>query len=190
MIYLANEGFRFQDPLVDGEYRRLQILTRERRVVPADQCDPEDPSRIFKDPRIKAESKQWVREYVWVLLCVARGCDIAQDDLLFPAPTYSKESVAELIEAAGPAPTWTPRLKLPSEFDTRLCAQWLLLLNNAPGLALRQPRRQVFGLAHPPHGLQRRFAKRGGRVSARQQRRGSSHACACASSSSRAPSSS
>ena len=46
-----------------------------------------------------------MHEYVWVLLCVARGCDIALDDLPFPAPTYSKECVAELIEAAGPATT-------------------------------------------------------------------------------------
>ena len=105
LIYLANEGFRFQDPVVDGEDRRLQILTCKRRIVPADQFDPDDESHILKDPRIKAESKQWMHEYVWVLLCVARGCDIAQDDLPFPAPTYSQESVAELIEAAGPATT-------------------------------------------------------------------------------------
>ena len=105
LIYLANEGFRFQDPVVDGEDRRLQILTCKRRIVPADQFDPEDESHILKNPRIKAESKAWLHEYVWVLLCVARGCDIAQDDLPFPAPTYSKESVAELIEAAGPATT-------------------------------------------------------------------------------------
>ena len=105
VIYLANEGFRFQDPVVDGEDRRLQILTCKRRIVPADQYDPDDPSHILKDPRIKAESVQWMHEYVWVLLCVARGCDIAQDDLPFPSPTYSKESVAELIEAAGPATT-------------------------------------------------------------------------------------
>ena len=44
VIYLANEGFRFQDPVVDGEDRRLQILTCKRRIVPADQYDPEDPS--------------------------------------------------------------------------------------------------------------------------------------------------
>lgn len=105
LIYLANEGFRFQDPVVDGEDRRLQILTCKRRIVPADQFDPNDESHILKDPRIKAESKQWMHEYVWVLLCVARGCDIAQDDLPFPAPTHSKEAVAELIEAAGPATT-------------------------------------------------------------------------------------
>ncbi len=105
LIYLANEGFRFQDPVVDGEDRRLQILTCKRRIVPADQFDPDDETHILKDPRIKAASKQWMHEYVWVLLCVARGCDIAQDDLPFPDPTYSKESVAELIEAAGPATT-------------------------------------------------------------------------------------
>ncbi len=46
-----------------------------------------------------------MHEYVWVLICVARGCDIAQDDLPFPAPEYSKERVTELIEAAGPAQT-------------------------------------------------------------------------------------
>ena len=64
MIYLANEGFRFQDPLVDGEYRRLQILTRERRVVPADQCDPEDPSRIFKD-RGERNVANFTFRYLW-----------------------------------------------------------------------------------------------------------------------------
>ena len=58
LIYLANEGFRFQDPVVDGEDRRLQILTCKRRIVPADQFDPDDESHILKDPRIKAESKQ------------------------------------------------------------------------------------------------------------------------------------
>ena len=46
-----------------------------------------------------------MHEYLWVLLCVARGCDIAQDDLPFPAPTQSRECVAELIEAAGPTTT-------------------------------------------------------------------------------------
>ena len=105
LIYLANEGFRFQDPVVDGEDRRLQILTCKRRIVPADQFDPDDESHILKDPRIKAESKNWMHEYVWVLLCVARGCDIAQDDLPFPAPTDSRQRVEELIENAGPATT-------------------------------------------------------------------------------------
>lgn len=105
LIYLANEGFRFQDPVVDGEDRRLQIVTCKRRIVPADQFDPEDETHILKDPSIKAASKQWMHEYVWVLLCVARGCDIAQDDLPFPAPSSSKESVAELIETAGPMAT-------------------------------------------------------------------------------------
>ena len=46
-----------------------------------------------------------MHEYVWVLLCVARGCDIAQDDLPFPAPMDSRERVEELIENAGPATT-------------------------------------------------------------------------------------
>ena len=73
--------------------------------MPADQFDPEDETHILKNPRIKSESKKWMHEYVWVLLCVARGCDIAQDDLPFPAPEYSKERVEELIEAAGPAQT-------------------------------------------------------------------------------------
>ncbi len=92
LIYLANEGFRFQDPVVDGEDRRLQILTCKRRIVPADQFDPDDETHILKDPRIKAASKQWMHEYVWVLLCVARGCDIAQDDLPFQDPRIPRKA--------------------------------------------------------------------------------------------------
>jgi hypothetical protein len=105
LIYLSNEGFRFQDPVVDGEDRRLQIMTCKRRIVAAEDYDSDDEMLIKKDPRIKSESKKWSPEYVFVLICVARGCDIVQDDVPFPAPTNSKESVAELLDLAGPAAT-------------------------------------------------------------------------------------
>lgn len=105
LIYLANDGFRFRDPVVDGEDRRMQILSCTRRIVPAEDYDSEDDTHILKDPRIKAESKEWSPEYVFVLICVARGCDAVQDDVPFPAPTKSKESVKELIGLAGPSTT-------------------------------------------------------------------------------------
>ena len=114
-----------------------------------------------------------MHEYVWVLLCVARGCDIAQDDLPFPAPTYSKESVAELIEAAGPATIERGRRvrepvsgALPSDRGAdgakgrvasalRLCCEATLLLpldegrpSESTGAARREPRRSIYQL--PP----------------------------------------
>ena len=102
---LGHDGFRFRDPVVDGEDRRMQILSCNRRIVAAEDFDADDETHILKDPRIKAESKNWSPEYVFVLLCVARGCDVAQDDVPFPSPNKSKESVAELIGLAGPSTT-------------------------------------------------------------------------------------
>ena len=115
LIYISNEGIRFQDPVIDGEDRRLQIMTCKRRIVSAEDFDADDDCHIKKDPRIKRESKKWSPEYVFVLICVARGCDIVQDDVPFPAPTRSRESVAEMLERAGPVTT-VDKMKIAAEF--------------------------------------------------------------------------
>ena len=120
LIYISNEGIRFQDPVIDGEERRLQIMTCKRRIVAAEDYDSDDETHIKKNPRIKSESKKWSPEYVFVLICVARGCDIVQDDVPFPAPNRSRESVAEMLDKAGPATT-VDNMKIAVEFlDQRL----------------------------------------------------------------------